>query len=71
MIKVNIASARGHDVETFDTAELAVEFISKKAKDESKWVFIDGELINNFDDIDFGRIESAQDITLSNQLIGG
>lgn len=71
MITVNVASARGHDVEVFDDAEAAAGFIADKATSENKWVFVDGEIIADLSALTNDRLESASDITLSNQLVGG
>lgn len=71
MITVNVASARGHDVETFENTEAASNYITTKARNENKWVFVDGELIADLSDLTAERIATAQDITLSNQLVGG
>jgi hypothetical protein len=71
MIKVNVASARGHDVAEFETGTLALDFVQQTAKSEKKWVFVDGEIISDLAGLDANRIEQANDVTLSNQLIGG
>lgn len=70
-IQVNVASARGHDVEVFDDVSSAKTYIGEKARNENKWVFVDGELIADLSDLTNERLEAAQDITLSNQLVGG
>lgn len=71
MITVNIASARGHDVEEFEEGAIALDFIRNKAAQENKWVFVDGEMIADLNMLEVDRVVNAQDITMSNQLTGG
>lgn len=71
MITVNVASARGHDATTFESAQDALDFITSTAVNLEKWVFVNGELIADLTSLTLDRVSHATDITLSNQLVGG
>lgn len=71
MITVNVASARGHDVEEFEDGGAALGYIQEKARNENKWIFVDGEIVADLSSLSIDRITAANDITLSNQLVGG
>jgi len=70
MVKVKIVSARGHDVLDL-TVDDALSEIKRQARDNSKWIFMDDELVSDIDSLTHERVGNANSIMLSNQLVGG
>lgn len=69
MVDIKIVTARGHDTKTLDPASALAE-IQDLAKG-GKWPFIDGEFIARPQDLTVDRIEAAESITITNQIVGG
>lgn len=69
-VNVNIISTRGHDVLELSPAD-ALSEVTRQARDNAKWVFVNGDLVSDINSMTTDMLESASDITLANQLVGG
>ena len=69
-IEIKVVSERGHDIKQFTATEQALEFIKTEVNERGKWCYIDGKFYGS-DVLTPEDIENAQDITLTNALIGG
>ena len=68
-VKVKIVSSRGHD--EFEAGPAAVlDRIKEEAKDNKKWLYLDGAQANP-DSVSIDDLIEASDVTLTNALVGG
>lgn len=70
MVTVKVVSAAGHDEPTM-TATEAVAYIKDRCKNEAKWAYLDGTFMADLNDITANAVAEAEDIVLTNQLVGG
>jgi hypothetical protein len=68
-VTIKVVSSRGHDELTM-FADLAVNHIKDQCDNRSKWAYLDGIQINPTD-LNGEMLTEANDITLTNALIGG
>ncbi|MBC8436901.1 hypothetical protein H8D85_01105 [bacterium] len=68
-VLIKVVSSRGHD-EFTETAGTAVARIQSECSNNGKWAYING-VQRNPNDINVTDILEAQDITLTNALVGG
>ncbi|MBC8410404.1 MAG: hypothetical protein H8E12_17030 [Rhodobacteraceae bacterium] len=68
-VTVKIVSSSGHD-EYEDTAVMALDRIASECNDNGKWAYINGTQVTP-GEITISDILEAEDITLTNALVGG
>lgn len=68
-VLVKVVSSRGHD-EHEVTPEAALRIIREEASQRNKWVYIDTKRVDP-DAISLEDLIEADDITLTNALVGG
>lgn len=68
-VNLNIVSTAGHD-EVEVSAGKAVAEITDQCENKNKWLYIDG-VHRNPQDIAMDELLEAEDITLTNALMGG
>lgn len=69
-IEIKIIGPEGHKTENLE-AIAAVDYIKGLCTKGGKWAYIDGVHIADMDAINAGFLADAEDITLTNQLVGG
>lgn len=69
-VLVKVISSAGHDEYPLTPAE-AVARIHAMCSNEGKWAYVDGVHIANTAAINVDMLRNAEDITLTNQLVGG
>lgn len=68
-ITLKIVSSRGHD-EITDTAVNVMTRLQTECNDNGKWAYINGQQTST-DSISLEDLLAAEDITLTNALVGG
>ncbi len=70
MITIKTVTPRGHEVTTLEP-EAALSFVRNAANTEGKWLFLNGRITTNVNDLMLNDLIEAEDVTLSNALAGG
>jgi hypothetical protein len=68
-VTIKVVSSRGHD-EYEDSATMALDRIKTECDTNGKWAYING-VQKNPSDLGIEDILEAEDITLTNALVGG
>ncbi len=69
-VTIKIVSTKGHD-EVVIGLDAAIALLRTRCEKEGKWGYLDGRQITNFETLTPEMLETAEDITLTNQLAGG
>ena len=68
-VTLKIVSSRGHD-EVIDTAINVMERLKVECDDNGKWAYLNGQQ-TSVESISLDDLLAAEDITLTNALVGG
>lgn len=69
LVTLKIVSTKGHDKKECSATD-AIDVIKEQCAKHSKWVYVDGQH-KNPDDLTIDQLVLADDITLTNALVGG
>lgn len=70
MVELKIVSPKGHDLLELDAVSAVTE-IQRQVTDNNKWAFLDGNMVEDTSDLTIDQIVNAEEIQLTNRLIGG
>jgi len=68
-VTIKIVSPRGHDVQLLEPEAALAQL--KTFTETGKWVFKDGQLVQDVNTLTIENIVNAEAINVTNQLIGG
>tara|TARA_Y100000310_G_C20617296_1_gene781322 strand:- start:341 stop:571 length:231 start_codon:yes stop_codon:yes gene_type:complete len=68
-VTLKIVSSRGHD-EVIDSAVNVMARLKTECEDNDKWAYLNGQQ-TSVDSISLDDLLAAEDITLTNALVGG
>ena len=67
---IKIVSARGHDTEVLDNPAAVLTRMDELVKD-GKWAYLNGNVVQDMNDVTIDDILNTETITMTNPLVGG